>query len=709
MSGRESRYSGVLLVLLFAACSGGGGGTEGQQPAAAIVPRFAYVANLNDGTLSAFTVNAATGQLRHNGYVLAGVNPSSVTVDPAGKFVYTANKGGGVSGYAINASTGALSPVPNSPYAAGTNPVAASVDPSGRFLYVANQGSGNVSAFRIDAGTGALTPLTPIPGPFPAGTSPSAIGIDPAGKYLYVANSGGVSAFSIDANGALATIPGPFTAGTAPAAIGVDPTGKFVYVANQGSANISAFKIDANGALLPAGTFGAGTGPRSVGFDPAGKYLYVANSAGTISAYSIDASSGVLTPVLGTFTAGTSPIAVAIDPTGKFVYSVNQDSNDISIFGVGPNGSLAPLETVTGRFSPSSLAITRGTSAVTYTPRFAYVTNLGSNNVSAYGIDPGSGVLTQLGSSPFAGTDPFAIAADPSGSFAYVGNEANNNVSAYKIDPNGVLTAVSGSPYNAGTNPDSITVDPSGRFVYAGNVNSNNVSAYTITPTSGALTEITAGTGSPFSTAGLQPFSVAVDPAGKFAYVANQSSGNVSVFGIDPVSGELIRQATLVAAGSLPFSIVVDPTGKYAYVANRGSNNVSAYTISAIDGTLTEVTNSPFATGGGPRAIAMDAAGKYVYVANENDSTVSAFTIDATNNKGALSPVLSKPTVSTGGGPRSIVVDPSGKFVYVGNVQTDNVSGFTINAATGELTEIPNSPFAAGDGPFGITTTGRIQ
>ena len=49
-------------------------------------------------------MNAATGQLRHNGYVAAGTNPVSVTVDPSGKFAYVANFGGGVSAYTINAA-----------------------------------------------------------------------------------------------------------------------------------------------------------------------------------------------------------------------------------------------------------------------------------------------------------------------------------------------------------------------------------------------------------------------------------------------------------------------------------------------------------------------------------------------------------------------------------------------------------------------------
>ena len=72
-------------------------------------PRFAYVADYADNTISIYTVDSATGQLRHNGYVISGKEPSSVTADPSGKFAYTANYGDNtISVFEINGTTGAL-------------------------------------------------------------------------------------------------------------------------------------------------------------------------------------------------------------------------------------------------------------------------------------------------------------------------------------------------------------------------------------------------------------------------------------------------------------------------------------------------------------------------------------------------------------------------------------------------------------------------
>ena len=50
------------------------------------VPRFAYVPNIADDTVSIYTVNAFTGQLRDHGYVLAGHGPGEATL--GGRFLY---------------------------------------------------------------------------------------------------------------------------------------------------------------------------------------------------------------------------------------------------------------------------------------------------------------------------------------------------------------------------------------------------------------------------------------------------------------------------------------------------------------------------------------------------------------------------------------------------------------------------------------------
>jgi sugar lactone lactonase YvrE len=122
--------------------------------------------------------------------------------------------------------------------------------------------------------------------------------------------------------------------------------------------------------------------------------------------------------------------------------------------------------------------------------------------------------------------------------------------------------------------------------------------------------------------------------------------------------------------------MVVDPAGRFAYVANLMSNasdeaTISMYTINAGTGVLTPTTPATVPTGFFPQGIAIDPSGKFVYTANSDDNSVSMFTISQTT--GVLTPttppsVSTLANVSTGlySSPDAVTVDPSGRFAYDG-------------------------------------------
>ncbi|MCL2656733.1 MAG: lactonase family protein [Betaproteobacteria bacterium] len=79
--------------------------------------------------------------------------------------------------------------------------------------------------------------------------------------------------------------------------------------------------------------------------------------------------------------------------------------------------------------------------------------------------------------------------------------------------------------------------------------------------------------------------------------------------------------------------------------------------------------------------------------------TVSAYAINANGS------LTAHGSVDAGAVPTSIVVDPSGSFVYVANYDSGSISGYAINKTNGSLTELPDSPFAftfPGYGPHSI-------
>ena len=684
--------------------------------AAVVVPRFAYVANSGDDTVSIYTVNATTGQLRHNGHAATGASPHCVTVDPSGRFAYVANWGSNsVSAYAINAQTGALTSVGALP--AGTWPYAVTVDPSGRFAYVANEASFNISAYAIDGSTGVLTSVGP---PVAAERDPRSVTVDPTGKFAYVANGSShtVSAYAIDATTGALTSAGPAMAtGSSPQSVTVDPTGKFAYVANNISNTVSAFTINASSGVLTSlgAAVATGSNPSSVAVDPSGKFAYVANLAShDVSAYTINATTGALTATGTVSVLPSSARSIAIDPSGKVAYVACEGYNTVAVFSINAStGALTAAGAISGRAGVFSIALAKGATPVTFTPKFVYAANHGSSDASAYRMDAATGALTSAGT-VLTGALPSSITTDPRGRFAYVTKEQLfegtpvTNVSAFSIDSGTGALASTGGPTGIASNPISVAVDPSGRFAYVANQASYNVTTYTIDATTGALTTL----GS--VNTGIDPWSVCVDPSGRFVYVANQGSNSVSAFSINSSTGALTEidqngtaAGTTVATGPTPFAISVDPSGRFAYVVNGGTGgygSVSTYAIHGSTGALTSV-GTAVAVGLSPRFLCVDPLGRFAYVANTNSHNVSAFTINPSTGAltGAGTPV------GTGGSPLSISIDPSGRFACVANMASNTVSVHAIDPVTGALTSVPGSPFAAGTNPYSVTTTGDIQ
>jgi 6-phosphogluconolactonase len=92
--------------------------------------------------------------------------------------------------------------------------------------------------------------------------------------------------------------------------------------------------------------------------------------------------------------------------------------------------------------------------------------------------------------------------------------------------------------------------------------------------------------GSP-AAAGSGSRSMTIDAKGKFLYVANETSGDVSAFTLNPASGTPSSSGAALKADSRSFGVAVDPAGHFAYVANFGADNISIYSIEPSSGALT--------------------------------------------------------------------------------------------------------------------------
>jgi 6-phosphogluconolactonase len=298
-------------------------------------------------------------------------------------------------------------------------------------------------------------------------------------------------------------------------------------------------------------------------------------------------------------TGGVDPQSIAVDPSGKFAYVLNGGCNGgvngyVSMYTINPaTGALASVGPPVPTYGISAYP---GSVTVDPSGKFVYLTNPGDpwgygpgtdGSVEMYTINATTGALTSPGT--INGNCPglclpSSMAVDPSGKFAYVVTGANvvgfpYNVAMYTVDATtGALTSI--GSITAGTAPDFVAVDPAGKFAYVTNYGSNDVSMYTINATTGALTSM--GT----IAAGTDPVAVAVDPAGKFAYVTNSNSNDVWMYTINATSGALTSVGT-IAAGSTPSAIAIHPSGKFVYVTNSASNALSMYSIDSATGALT--------------------------------------------------------------------------------------------------------------------------
>jgi 6-phosphogluconolactonase len=349
---------------------------------------------------------------------------------------------------------------------------------------------------------------------------------------------------------------------------GTGSVAAFVYVLdfNNGQGTMSGYSLDASSgalSLLAGSPFNNTGGGFAASVDRMNHVLYVTSTiVSSISPIPVSVTTGALPAPAGQYFTGAGPIAVTVDPGGRFVYTANEGDNDVSVFSIGGAAASNP-------------------------------------------------VLTPVGGSPFpVGRTPYAIATDPSGNHVYVANRDDSTVSAFSLDAGtGALTEIPGSPFplvSWDQLPVSLTVHPSGKYLLVGTA--QDVTAYSIDAATGAIAAVDASAGAGSTTAGGGQGSIVVDPSGSYLYVA--SGQFLYGFGIDQATGyvQLLANGRTTNGGSF-IQLTIDPSGKYLLVTDNSQNVTHSYKINAADGSLTPAPGNPFplipgsTTGQGPTSI----------------------------------------------------------------------------------------------------------
>jgi 6-phosphogluconolactonase len=266
--------------------------------------------NVSGATVDMWTINTQTGALTAGlPFVLgSSADPGGMVVaqnlGSAGPYLYVADAGK-INALQVNMSTGGLTSIAGSPFASGTNMYLTS-DRNNYFLFAAGEyPPGEVWAFTINASTGVLTSA-------------------PGSPFLVISNYNGP---------------------VQPSGIAVDGTGSFVYLTLPAANQIAAFSIGQGGVLtpVPGSPFTGRNGGLAIAATPT-EFVYVANAAeGSISGYSINQTTGALTPVASSPFAAAGVTALTIDNYGNLYAS---GSSGITVFNVGASGELTSMSSV---------------------------------------------------------------------------------------------------------------------------------------------------------------------------------------------------------------------------------------------------------------------------------------------------------------------------------------------------------------------------
>jgi 6-phosphogluconolactonase len=323
------------------------------------------------------------------------------------------------------------------------------------------------------------------------------------------------------------------------------------------SKGVYAYRWDSvSGTLLPLGLAAETASPAYMALSPDRQRLYAVNEVreyngqktGTVSAFSVNPRSGMLTLKNLVSSGGMGPCNIAIDHTGKAVFVADGAGGSLASYRVLSDGSLSdPVSNL--HFPGHSVNPVRQKSAYTHCTvispdnRYLVVNDLGLDRITTYRFDPSTALLTPNTAPFFAavpGSGPRNFTFHPNSRWAYSVNEMGNSIDvlAWESAP-GRLTGlqhISTLPPNfAGQNlAATVRVDLTGRFLYVSNRGANTIAVFSIDPVHGTLQQI-----QQISCGGETPRYFSIDPSNQWLLVGNQESASIVVLARNSKTGLL--------------------------------------------------------------------------------------------------------------------------------------------------------------------------
>jgi YVTN family beta-propeller protein len=617
------------------------------------------------GTLSQVTTSG-NGSFAFNGLASGNytVTPSSsgLVFSPTSAAVSVGPAPGSATNVNFAATPRTASDVTTIP--TGLYPKALTVDPANGKVYSAN---GDGTATIIDGTTDAPVSVG-------VGLGSVAVVANPASLRAYVANFNGgtVSVLDGTTNAVVATVP---VTGL-PQALALDPAGNRVYALGQGGV-VSV--VDGNSNSVAA-TITAGTGPDAAAVSPVDRKVYVANG-GSNTVTVMDASNAVA----ATLAVGSVPVAVLAHPTMNLVYVLNFGDADVTVL---DGAALKATATV---------PVGKGPVGMVFNPNHNKIYVVDRDGCALSVIDAGTQKV--LATVPM-GKYPVAAAVNTTTDKVYVVNQTDATVTVVDSFTDAVMTTVA-----VGAAPAAVAVNVLNNKVYVANSGASSLalidgSTYHI---SGKVT----GTSQPLT------FTLANAAGGIITTATTDASGAFSFSGLVNATYTVIAPVVagyVVSPAQVPVSV-----GGGDGMVSFSAASLSTYSIlgtvsgapSGVAVGLADATGATVATvwtdAGGGYAFQSLASGTYTVtpVLAHFAFTPSSVPVSVAGSTAATVDFKASPTwptavttVTTGGNPELMVVNPSNNKIYI---EKSDGTMTVVNGATHGTTSMP-----LGQGPAGM-------
>ncbi len=272
-----------------------------------------------------------------------------------------------------------------------------------------------------------------------------------------------------------------------------------------------------------------------------------------VSAFRIDAATGLLTLLNQVDCQGVNPVDSALDPTQRFLVVANYGTGAVAVIPVGADGELLAVSQVVALpGAPGPDPVQQASShphAVIFDPsaRFVIVPDKGLDRTFVFGFADGR-LSEPSWVDSAAGAAPRHAVFHPDLPVLYVNNELDSTVTVFDWTAGQPaqrqVIGTRSIPAGANTTAE-IAVSADGRYLYVSNRGEDNIARFVIDGASGTLRFA-----DHVPTGGARPRFFAIAPDGQHLYAANQDSNTITMFAIDPERGALMPTGVSIGVGS---------------------------------------------------------------------------------------------------------------------------------------------------------------